>query len=183
MGDYSLVELRRQISVLFQDYIHYQLTVKENIWLGDIEVEPNSDRIWAAAHNAGAHPTIDRLPHGLDTRLGNWFEQGEELSIGQWQKIALARTFLRDARLVILDEPTSALDPQAEAEVFARFRQLVRGRTAIIISHRLSTIKMVDRILVLSDGQLAESGSHEELMQQQGLYAQLFTTQAQHYQL
>ena len=183
LGDYSLTELRRQISVLFQDYIHYQLTVKENIWLGDIEVEPNSDRIWAAAHKAGANPTIDRLPHGLDTRLGNWFEQGEELSIGQWQKIALARTFLRDARLVILDEPTSALDPQAEAEVFARFRQLVRGRTAIIISHRLSTIKMVDRILVLSDGQLAESGSHEQLMQQQGLYAQLFTTQAQHYQI
>ena len=183
LGDYSLVELRRQISVLFQDYIHYQLTVKENIWLGDIEVEPDSERIWAAAHAAGAHPTIDRLPHGLDTRLGNWFEQGEELSIGQWQKIALARTFLRDARLVILDEPTSALDPQAEAEVFARFRQLVQGRTAIIISHRLSTIKMVDRILVLSDGQLAESGSHEQLMQQQGLYAQLFTTQAQHYQI
>jgi ATP-binding cassette subfamily B protein len=183
LGDYSMTELRRQISVLFQDYIHYQLTVKENIWLGDIEVEPDSERIWAAAHKAGAHPTIDRLPHGLDTRLGNWFEQGEELSIGQWQKIALARTFLRDARLVILDEPTSALDPQAEAEVFARFRQLVRGRTAIIISHRLSTIKMVDRILVLSDGQLAESGSHEELMQQQGLYARLFTTQAQHYQL
>lgn len=183
LGDYSLTELRRQISVLFQDYIHYQLTVKENIWLGDIEVDPNSELIWAAAHKAGAHPTIDRLPHGLDTRLGNWFEQGEELSIGQWQKIALARTFLRDARLVILDEPTSALDPQAEAEVFARFRQLVRGRTAIIISHRLSTIKMVDRILVLSDGQLAESGSHEQLMQQQGLYAQLFTTQSQHYQL
>jgi ATP-binding cassette, subfamily B, bacterial len=183
LGDYSMTELRRQISVLFQDYIHYQLTVKENIWLGDIEVEPNSEQIWAAARAAGAHPTIDRLPHGLDTRLGNWFEQGEELSIGQWQKIALARTFLRDARLVILDEPTSALDPQAEAEVFARFRQLVRGRTAIIISHRLSTIKMVDRILVLSDGQLAESGSHDELMQQQGLYARLFTTQAQHYQL
>ncbi len=183
LGDYSITELRRQISVLFQDYIHYQLTVKENIWLGDIEVEPNSELIWAAAHKAGANPTIDRLPHGFDTRLGNWFEQGEELSIGQWQKIALARTFLRDARLVILDEPTSALDPQAEAEVFARFRQLVRGRTAIIISHRLSTIKMVDRILVLSDGQLAESGSHAELMQQQGLYAQLFTTQAQHYQL
>ena len=183
LGNYSITDLHRQISVLFQDYIHYQLTVKENIWLGDIEVEPDSERIWAAAHKAGAHPTIDRLPHGLDTRLGNWFEQGEELSIGQWQKIALARTFLRDARLVILDEPTSALDPQAEAEVFARFRQLVRGRTAIIISHRLSTIKMVDRILVLSDGQLAESGSHEELMQQQGLYARLFTTQAQHYQL
>lgn len=183
LGNYSITDLHRQISVLFQDYIHYQLTVKENIWLGDIEVEPDSERIWAAAHAAGAHPTIDRLPHGLDTRLGNWFEQGEELSIGQWQKIALARTFLRDARLVILDEPTSALDPQAEAEVFARFRQLVRGRTAIIISHRLSTIKMVDRILVLSDGQLTESGSHEELMQQQGLYARLFTTQAQHYQL
>jgi ATP-binding cassette, subfamily B, bacterial len=180
---YSAGDLHRQISVLFQDYIHYQLTVSENIWLGDIEVEPTSERIWEAARAAGANGTIDRLPQGLDTRLGNWFEHGEELSIGQWQKIALARAFLRDAQLVILDEPTSALDPHAEAEVFDRFRQLVKGRTAIVISHRLSTIKMVDRILVLSDGQLAEYGSHDELMQQEGLYTQLFTTQAQHYQM
>jgi ATP-binding cassette, subfamily B, bacterial len=180
---YSTRDLHRQISVLFQDYIQYQLTVSENIWLGDIEVEPTTERIWEAARAAGADGTIDRLPEGLDTRLGNWFEHGEELSIGQWQKIALARAFLRDAQLVILDEPTSALDPHAEAEVFDRFRQLVKGRTAIVISHRLSTVKMVDRILVLSDGQLAEYGSHDELMQQEGLYAQLFTTQAQHYQM
>ena len=123
------------------------------------------------------------MPQGLDTRLGNLFEGGEELSIGQWQKIALARAFLRDARLIILDEPTSALDPQAEAEVFDRFRTLVQDRMAIVISHRLSTIKMVDRIFVLCEGQLAECGSHDELMQQQGLYARLFTTQAQHYQV
>jgi ATP-binding cassette, subfamily B, bacterial len=181
--DYATATLRRQISVLFQDYIRYQFTVRDNIWLGDIDVPPTTERIWQAAKDAGADRTIDRLPQGLDTRLGNWFEQGEELSIGQWQKIALARTFLRDAQLVILDEPTSALDPQAEAEVFDRFRQLVRGKTAIIISHRLSTIEMVDRILVLSDGELVECGSHDELMQQQGLYSHLFTTQAQHYQL
>jgi ATP-binding cassette, subfamily B, bacterial len=183
LRDYSTTELHRQISVLFQDYIQYQLTVKENIWLGNIEIPPTPERIWEAARAAGADSTIDRLPQGIDTQLGNSFEHGEELSIGQWQKIALARAFLRDARLIILDEPTSALDPRAEAEVFDRFRQLVRGRTAIVISHRLSTIKMVDRILVLSNGELAESGSHDELMQQQGLYTQLFTTQAQHYQL
>jgi ATP-binding cassette, subfamily B, bacterial len=183
LRNYSPTDLHRQISVLFQDYIQYQLTVRENIWLGDTEVEPSTARIWDAASAAGAKITIDRLPQGLDTRLGNWFEQGEELSIGQWQKIALARAFLRDAQLIILDEPTSALDPHAEAEVFDRFRQLVKGRTAIVISHRLSTIKMVDRILVLSNGQIAECGSHDELMQQQGLYARLFTTQAQHYQL
>jgi ATP-binding cassette, subfamily B, bacterial len=183
LQNYSTTELHRQISVLFQDYIQYQLTVRENIWLGDIEVDPNTDRIWQAANAAGAKMAIDRLPQGIDTQLGNWFEHGEELSSGQWQKIALARAFLRDTQLVILDEPTSALDPHAEAEVFDRFRQLVRGRTAIVISHRLSTIKMVDRILVLSDGELVESGSHDELMQQQGLYARLFTTQSQHYQI
>jgi ATP-binding cassette, subfamily B, bacterial len=183
LSQYSPTDLHRQISVLFQDYIQYQLTVRENIWLGDTEVEPSTERIWSAACAAGAKIAIDRLPQGLDTRLGNWFEQGEELSIGQWQKIALARAFLRDAQLIILDEPTSALDPHAEAEVFDRFRQLVKGRTAIVISHRLSTIKMVDRILVLSDGQISECGSHNELMEKQGLYARLFTTQAQHYQM
>lgn len=183
LRQYAPSDLQRQISVLFQDYIQYQLTVQENIWLGNVEVPPSSEAIWDAARAAGADTTIDRLPQGLDTRLGNWFEQGEELSIGQWQKIALARAFMRDAQLVILDEPTSALDPQAEAEVFDRFRQLVRGRTAIVISHRLSTIKMVDRILVLSNGELVECGSHDRLMEQNGLYARLFNTQAQHYQV
>ncbi len=183
LRDYSPMDLQRQISVLFQDYIQYQLTVQENIWMGNIDVSPTPERIWQAANAAGAQEVIEILPQGLDTRLGNWFDRGEELSIGQWQKIALARAFLRDAKLVILDEPTSALDPRAEAEVFDRFRELVQGRMAIVISHRLSTIKMVDRIIVLAEGQLAECGSHDELMAKQGLYAQLFTTQAQHYQL
>jgi ATP-binding cassette, subfamily B, bacterial len=182
LREYSITDLHRQISVLFQDYAQYQLTARENIWLGNIDIPSASDAIWQAAQVAGAGRSIDRLPQGLDTRLGNLFDGGEELSIGQWQKIALARAFLRDARLIILDEPTSALDPKAEAEVFDSFRQLVAGRMAIVISHRLSTIKMVDRIFVLADGQLAECGSHAELMQQQGLYARLFTTQAQHYQ-
>ncbi len=183
LSHYSPTDLQRQISVLFQDYIQYQLTVQENIWLGNIDVSPTPERIWQAANEAGAKESIDRLPQGLDTRLGNWFDGGEELSIGQWQKIALARAFLRDARLIILDEPTSALDPKAEAEVFDRFRALVKDRMAIVISHRLSTIKMVDRILVMNEGRLVECGSHDELMQQQGLYARLFTTQAQHYQI
>ena len=183
LRDYAPTDLQRQISVLFQDYIQYQLTVQENIWLGNVDLAPTPERIWQAASEAGAKEAIDRLPQGLDTRLGNWFDGGEELSIGQWQKIALARAFLRDARLIILDEPTSALDPKAEAEVFDRFRALVKDRMAIVISHRLSTTKLVDRILVMNEGQLVECGSHDELMQQQGLYARLFTTQAQHYQL
>ena len=183
LHDYAPQDLQRQISVLFQDYLHYQLTVSENIWLGNIEVDPTPERIGQAANLAGAKDTIDRLPYGLDTRLGNLFDGGEELSIGQWQKIALARAFLRDAQLIILDEPTSALDPKAEAEVFDKFRQLIAGRMGVIVSHRLSTIKMVDRIFVLENGRFIESGSHDELMQNQGAYARLFTTQAQHYQI
>jgi ATP-binding cassette, subfamily B, bacterial len=182
LRDYDPADLHRQISVLFQDYARYQLTVRENIWLGNIDAPLTSETVWQAATIAGAAAAIDRLPHGLDTRLGNSFDGGEELSIGQWQKIALARAFMGDARLIILDEPTSALDPKAEAEVFDSFRQLVAGRMAIVISHRLSTIKMVDRIFVLADGRIAECGSHAELIQQQGSYARLFLTQAQHYQ-
>ncbi len=183
LRDYSIDDLHRQISVVFQDYARYQLTAGENIWLGNIELPATPDLIWQAAELAGARESIAKLPQGLDTQLGNLFDGGEELSIGQWQKIALARAFLRDASLIVLDEPTSALDPTAEAAVFDRFRQLVKGRMAIVISHRLSTIKLVDRIFVLDNGRLAECGSHAELMQQQGIYAQLFNTQAQHYQI
>jgi len=124
---------------------------------------------------------IAGLPKGYETMLGNWFEDGEELSIGQWQKIALARAFLRDAQLIILDEPTSALDAQAEAEVFEKFCQLTKGRSAILISHRLSTVKMADHIYVLEKGRIVESGTHDELMQLGSKYAHLFKIQAQHY--
>jgi ATP-binding cassette, subfamily B, bacterial len=180
---FSTVEWRNQISVLFQDYGRYQLTAAENIWLGNINLPPDHHQIIDAATQAGADIVIDRLPTGYQTQLGTEFAAGEELSIGQWQKIALARGFMRDAPLIILDEPTSALDAKAEAEVFAKFHQISHHKTAILISHRLSTIKMADRILVLAHGSIAESGTHDQLMQQQGLYSKLFETQAKPYRL
>jgi ATP-binding cassette subfamily B protein len=156
-------------------------TANENIWLGNIDLPPNDEHIEKAARKAGVDDVIKSLPKGYETLLGNWFEEGEELSIGQWQKIALARAFLRDAQIIVLDEPTSALDPKAEAEVFEKFRQLLQGQSAILISHRLSTIKMADRIYLLEHGTITESGTHQELMQLGGTYAHLFETQAQHY--
>jgi ATP-binding cassette subfamily B protein len=181
LRQFCIADLRSQINVLFQDYVQYQLTAQENIWLGNIDLPSHHDQIFKAARNAGADAVIRKLPQGYDTRLGKWFESGEELSIGQWQKVALARSFVRDAQILILDEPTSALDAKAEAEVFKKFRQLVQGKTAILISHRLSTIKMADRILVLDGGTLAEQGTHNQLMQHQGIYAHLYETQAQQY--
>jgi len=121
------------------------------------------------------------LPHGYDTILGKWFEDGEELSIGEWQKVALARAFMRDAQIIVLDEPTSSMDAKAEYEVFQSFRQLVSGRTAILISHRFSTVRMADRIYVLKHGSIIEGGTHEELLRVGGTYARLFEMQAQHY--
>jgi ATP-binding cassette, subfamily B, bacterial len=179
----SIVDWRNQISVLFQDYGRYQLTASENIWLGNIDLSTDHDQIQKAAQQSGADTVVHQLPSGYQTQLGTEFAAGEELSIGQWQKIALARGFMRDAPLIILDEPTSALDAKAEAEVFDKFHQISQHKTAILISHRLSTIKMADRILVLSHGRIAESGTHDQLMQQRGLYAKLFETQAKPYRL
>jgi ATP-binding cassette subfamily B protein len=181
LRQFSTTDLRRQISVIFQDYVKYNLTARENIWVGNAESHPDSPEIEEAARWAGADAVIDRLPDSYDTVLGNLFEGGEELSIGQWQKLAMARAFLRDSQILILDEPTSAMDPKAEAEVFARFRQLIGERSAIIISHRLSTVKLADCVYVLERGKIVESGSHDELMAQGGLYATLFNTQARYY--
>ena len=287
LRQYNVDELRRQISVVFQDYNHYSLTFNENIWLGDLRgSHPHSDpdaetapietrdappvaqtasteaqtpqshagpgpffevyglqtngvansgdalanqahpahdnsvteadgadgpvggsagingsasasaeaeaeerkpdaatqrAIWRAAQQSGADKVAGRLPQGYDTLLGRTFEGGEELSIGQWQKIALARAFLRPSQLIILDEPTSALDPRSEAEVFESFRALIQGQSALLISHRLSTVKMADRICVLEKGAIVDIGTHEELMARGGLYAELFQTQAQSY--
>ena len=174
---------RRQIGVVFQDYSRYHLTARENIWLGDVERPDDGPEIESAARAAGVDEVLRELPKGYDNMLGKWFEDGDELSIGQWQKVALARAFLRRAEITILDEPTSALDAQTELEVIERFRELTRGRTAILVSHRLSTVKLADRIVVLDRGQVVEDGSHDELMARpDGVYARLFSSQAQHYQ-
>jgi ATP-binding cassette subfamily B protein len=174
--------LRREISVIFQDYAQYHLTARENIWFGNIALPPDDEeQIAAAARHAGADEVITRLPQGYETILGKWFENGEELSVGEWQKVALARAFLRDAQIIVLDEPTGALDARAEYEVFKKFRQLAAGRTAILISHRFSTVRMADRIYVLEDGRIVESGTHDELVRLGGTYARLFETQAQYY--
>ncbi len=181
LRDLRITELRKGISVVFQDYAHYNLTARENIWFGNTNILPNSGNILQAAECSGANHVIDRLDNGYETILGKWFEDGTELSIGEWQKVALARAFLRDSQVIVMDEPTSSLDPKAEDEVFKKFRQLVAGRTAIIISHRLSTIKMADCIYFLKDGRILENGSHEELMALDSEYSQLFKIQSQHY--
>jgi ATP-binding cassette, subfamily B, bacterial len=174
--------LRQEISVTFQDYVHYYLTARENIWLGNLSLPPFDPRIVAAARLSGADDVIAGLKNGYETVLGKWLDEGEELSIGQWQKVALARAFFREAQLMILDEPTSALDPMAEAEVFEKFRELIGGRSAILISHRLSTVRMADRIYVIERGRIVESGRHEELVHRGSRYANLFETQARNYQ-
>ena len=181
LRDLSLIDLRREIGIIFQDYAKYQLTAKENIWLGNIDLPPEEEGIIRAARQAGADDIISGLPNGYDTVLGKVFENGVELSIGEWQKIALARAFLRQAQIIVLDEPTSAMDAKAEYELFNKFHQLAKGRIAILISHRLSTVKMVDRIYVLEGGKITESGTHDELIHQGGKYAYLFETQAQRY--
>lgn len=171
-------DLRRQISVVFQDYVKYFLTVKENIWLGDTATPPDLGRIVDAAQKADADSFIKRLPNGYDTVLGRWFYAGEELSLGEWQKIVLARAFLRDCQLVILDEPTSSLDINTEYHLYLKFKELMAGRSALIISHRFSTVSMADRIYVLDNGRIAEQGNHQELMAVNGIYADMYAKQS-----
>jgi ATP-binding cassette subfamily B protein len=179
--DLDPVEWRRKISVVFQDYVQYYLSARENIWLGNVALSPDSEAIELAARQSGAEAVIRRLPQGFDTLLGHQFRKGQELSIGEWQKVALARAFLRDARIVVLDEPTSFLDPLAEAELFAQFRKLIEGRMGVLISHRFSTVRMADTIYVLEGGRITERGSHDQLLRQGGTYAHLFEVQARNY--
>ncbi|MEW6734736.1 MAG: ABC transporter ATP-binding protein [Acidobacteriota bacterium] len=191
LRDYDVASLRRAIGVIFQDFVRYDLRFDENIGVGEIEkMQPYLDQtetevvptpILGAAEKSLANTLLARFPAGYRQMLGRRFENGVELSGGEWQKVALARAYLRDAQALILDEPTAALDARAEYEVFIRFAQLVAGRMAIIISHRFSTVRMADRIIVLNNGQVTEEGSHEELVAQAGLYAELFTLQAQGY--
>jgi ATP-binding cassette subfamily B protein len=175
-------ELRREISVVFQDHAHYQLSARENIWFGNIDLPLDDPRIINAAEMSGASVPIHKLSNGYDTILGKWFDDGEELSIGEWQKVALARAFLRDSQILILDEPSSAMDAKAELHMFNQFRELAKGKATVLISHRMSTVKMADRIYVMNTGQIVEAGTHEELMKLNGLYATLYTVQASTYQ-
>jgi len=182
--EYDLKELREQVGVIFQDYVNYYMTAQENIGVGRIEQIEQRDLVVSAARKSGASAVIEKLPNGYDTMLGRWFKDlkdSTQLSGGEWQKIALARAFMRDARILVLDEPTSALDAQAEYEVFTKFRELTKGKTAVFISHRFSTVRLADRIFVIENGCIIESGSHEELIALDGRYAQLFNLQAEAY--
>ncbi len=179
--EYDLNALRDQVGVIFQDYVRYSLKAQENIGVGRIADIENLDLVTAAAAKSGADAVVGKLDEGYATMLGRWFDNGAQLSGGEWQKVALARAFMRDARILILDEPTSALDAQAEYDVFTRFRHLTEGKTAVFISHRFSTVRLADRIFVVEDGSLIESGSHHELMQINGRYAHLFNLQAEAY--
>jgi ATP-binding cassette, subfamily B, bacterial len=179
---YDLVSLRQNIGIIFQDYLRYQMRVTDNIAVGNIVEKENSDMIVSAAEQSLAAELVSRLPAGYDQMLGKRFQEGMELSGGEWQKVALARAYMRQAQVLILDEPTSALDARAEYEVFQRFAALTKGKTAVLISHRFSTVRMADRILVLQRGELIEAGSHEELIARQGKYAELFALQAKGYQ-
>src|SRR3984893_7765591 len=174
-------ELRAQIGAMFQDYVTYQATASENIGLGNVQDINDRERIEVAAAQAGASELIGGLPEGYDTALGKWFDHGVNLSGGEWQKVALARAFMRDAKILLLDEPTSALDAQAEYDLFERLRSLTRGRTAVYISHRFSTVRRADRIIFLEHGRLVVEGTHAELMRLDGRYARLFRMQAAAY--
>jgi len=182
LKEYNLEELRLQTGIIFQDYIRYQMTAAQNIAVGNIDEKENRDLVERSAQKSMADAMIQRLAGKYDQALGRRFNQGVELSGGEWQKIALARAYMKDAQLLILDEPTSALDARAEYEVFQRFAELTKGKTAVLISHRFSTVRMADRILVLDKGEMLEIGSHKELLAKGGRYAELFNLQAMGYQ-
>ena len=175
-------ELRDRIGAVFQDFVRYQFTAAENVGLGSPPHLGDRARIEEAARRGGATAVVEALPAGLDTVLGGWFEAGHELSAGQWQKLAVSRAFMRqEAEVLVFDEPTAAIDAAAEHELFQRFQALAADRTAIVISHRFSTVRIADRIAVLHAGRLEELGSHRELVARGGRYAHLFGLQAQGY--
>ncbi len=179
---FNIESYRKMIGVIFQDYVRFSFKAGENVAVGQIEESENTQQIKTAAEKSLADPVIQKLPGGYDQMLGKRFSEGIDLSGGEWQKIALARAYMRDAQIVILDEPTASLDARAEYEVFKRFSELTKGKSAVIISHRFSTVRMADRILVLKNGELLELGTHEELLHKNGLYAELFALQAKGYQ-
>ena len=181
LKDYDLESLRKNIGVIFQDFVRYDFVLKENIGVSQIEALDDEGRVREAARRSLADSVAGRLAAGYDQMLGRRFDGGVELSGGEWQKVALGRAYMREAQVLILDEPTAALDARAEYDVFVRFAELTKGRMAVLISHRFSTVRMADRILVLKDGELVDQGTHEELVARQGLYAELFSLQAAGY--
>ncbi len=181
LRDYDVDDLHKEIGVIFQDFMRYDLAARDNIGVGRIDLNLDDQALTEAARKSGASDVLAKLPNGLNQILGRRFEGGVDLSGGEWQKFALARAYLRDSQVLILDEPTSSLDAAAEYEVFERFAELTRGRTALFISHRLSTVKMADRIVVIEDGHVREQGTHQELIDHGGRYAELFEMQAANY--
>ena len=183
LNEWDIDALRQKIGVIFQDFARYQLIVGENIGIGDVEAIGEEARVEEAARKGMADVFVKDLPKSYKTQLGTWFKDGKELSGGQWQKIALSRAFMRSkADILILDEPTAAIDARAEAEIFAHFRDLTANKISIIISHRFSTVRMTDHIIVLEKAKVLEEGSHQELLEADGQYATLFNLQAKGYQ-
>jgi ATP-binding cassette, subfamily B, bacterial len=181
LREYSLEDLYREIGVIFQDFMRYEMTARENIAVGQIEEFARPEALELAAKKSMAAAVIERLPRNYEQMLGRRFDGGVDLSGGEWQKVALARAYLRNAQLLILDEPTAALDARSEFEVFRRFAELTTGKTALFISHRFSTVRMADRVVVLENGKISEDGSHEQLASLGGHYAEMFEMQAVHY--
>jgi ATP-binding cassette subfamily B protein len=181
LREYDLDDYASNIAVIFQDFMRYDMTAWENIAVGQIHARENLEQVELAAKKSLAEGVIQKLPLGYDQMLGRRFETGVDLSGGEWQKVALARAYLRDAQILVLDEPTAALDARSEHEVFERFAELTKGKMALLISHRFSTVKMADRIIVLEKGVIAEQGRHEQLMAHGGRYAEMFELQASSY--
>jgi ATP-binding cassette subfamily B protein len=181
LREYDLEALRSEVGVIFQDFVRYDLVVRENIGVGRIDAVDDDARVRDAAEKSLAAGVVSGLGSGMEHMLGRRFDGGANLSGGEWQKVALARAYMRDAQLLILDEPTASLDARAEFQVFQRFSELTAGRMAVLISHRFSTVRMADRILVLEGGRVIEDGSHEALLAADGRYAELFGLQAAGY--